>query len=88
MAGIAADDFAFIVKATDDLVPFAPEDRHSRPQRVRYLPTTGTGRTSLDELGISPLKDIKLLQLAKTDMAQLAAEILKVTGGAPDRPET
>jgi nucleoside 2-deoxyribosyltransferase len=41
-----------------------------------------------DELGISPLKDVKLLRAAKTDLAQLAAEILKATGDAPHRQET
>jgi hypothetical protein len=30
-----------------------------------------------DELGVSPLKDLKLLKAAKTDVAQLAAEILR-----------
>src|SRR5271166_3593305 len=41
-----------------------------------------------DELGISPLKDVKLLRVAKTDMAQLAAEILEATSDPPHRQET
>jgi hypothetical protein len=41
-----------------------------------------------DELRISPLKDVKLLRAAKTDVAQLAAEILKATSDAPRRQET
>ena len=41
-----------------------------------------------DELRISPLKDVKLLRVAKTDMAWLAAEILKVTSDALHRQET
>ena len=43
---------------------------------------------SPDELRISPLKDVKLLRAAKTDMAQLAAEILKATSDAPHQQET
>jgi hypothetical protein len=35
-----------------------------------------------DELGISPLKDVKLLRVAKTDVAQLPVEILKATSDA------
>jgi hypothetical protein len=41
-----------------------------------------------DELEISPLKDVKLLRVAKTDMTQLATEILKATSDAPHRQET
>jgi nucleoside 2-deoxyribosyltransferase len=41
-----------------------------------------------DELRISPLKDVKLLRAAKTDMHQLAAEILKATSDGPHRQET
>jgi nucleoside 2-deoxyribosyltransferase len=41
-----------------------------------------------DELEISPLKDVKLLRVAKTDMADVAAEILEATADAPHRPDT
>ena len=40
-----------------------------------------------DELGISPLKDVKLLRVGNTDMARLAAEILRATSDAPQRQE-
>jgi hypothetical protein len=42
----------------------------------------------LDELGISPLKNIKLLRAAKTDTAELAAEIIKATEDAAYNRET
>jgi hypothetical protein len=41
-----------------------------------------------DELRISPLKDVKLLKAAKTDMVQLAAKILKGASDASHRWET
>jgi hypothetical protein len=42
----------------------------------------------LRELGISPLKNIKLLRAAKTDTAELAAEIIKATEDAAYNRET
>jgi hypothetical protein len=41
-----------------------------------------------EELGITPLKNIRLLRAAKADTAELAAEIIKATAPAPHRQET
>jgi hypothetical protein len=41
-----------------------------------------------EELGITPLKNIKLLIAAKNDTAELAAEIIKATEDAAYKQET
>jgi len=41
-----------------------------------------------EELGITPLKDVKLLKATKTNTDQLVADILKATSDATHRPKT